>query len=128
MFWHDFSHMVNSCVFNYKWQLWLITHKNYSKFCTRQCKEKNYMHCDFNDPSMIYIKSNVELLRIRNHKILVYNKVLDNRARLTHHPSTYEISWLHYGGNTEKNLFFLSNISIYLNWSFFLCINDFLIV
>ena len=34
------------------------------------------------------------LLGVRNHQMITYNKVLGNRARLTHHPSTYKIPWL----------------------------------
>ena len=32
------------------------------------------------------------LLRVRNHYMITYNKVLDNRGRLMHHPSTYKMA------------------------------------
>ena len=38
------------------------------------------MYCDYNDISMIYINSNMTLLRVRNHYMIIYNKVLDKRA------------------------------------------------
>ena len=31
------------------------------------------------------------LLRVRNHKVIVYNKVLGDRLGLAHHPSTNAI-------------------------------------
>ena len=68
-------------------------YKNYPKFCTRKCKEQYYVYCDHNGTSMIYINSNMALLRVRNHKIIVYNNVLGDRARLTHHPSIDAIDY-----------------------------------
>ena len=43
--------------------------------------------------SIIYINSNIVLLRVRNHKSIIYNKVLDKIARLAHDPYTYKIPW-----------------------------------
>ena len=71
--------MVNLFIFTYLWQLWPIAYKNYSKLCKIKCKRQNYVYCDYNDISMIYINSNMTLLRVRNHYI-IYNKVLDKRA------------------------------------------------
>ena len=45
--------------------------------------------------SMIYSNLNLVLLRVRNHWMIIYNKVLDKSARLMHHPSTYKIPWSH---------------------------------
>ena len=66
-FWHNFAYMVNSFVFHYIWQLWLIAYANYSKFCTRKCQKQHCVYCDYNDISIIYINSNTALLRVRNH-------------------------------------------------------------
>ena len=41
--------------------------KSYSKFCTEKFKKQHYVHCDYNNSSMIYISSNMALLRVRNH-------------------------------------------------------------
>ena len=38
-FWHNFAYKVNTFVFHYIWQSWLITYKNYSIPCTRKCKK-----------------------------------------------------------------------------------------
>ena len=88
---HNFAYMINLFVFHYIWQLWLLAYKNYSKFCTRKCKKQHYVYCDNNDISMVYINSNMALLRVRNQEMIICNKVLDNRARLGHHQSTYKI-------------------------------------
>ena len=41
---------------------------------------------------MIFIlNSNMPLLRVRNHKVIVYNKVLGDRLGLAHYPSTNAI-------------------------------------
>ena len=69
--------MVNSFSFHYIWQLWLTAYTNYTKFCTRKWKKQHYVYCNYND-------------------ILIFNKILDNRAILAHHPSAYKISWVHY--------------------------------
>ena len=53
-------------------------------------QKQHYMYCDYNDTSMIYVNSNIALLRVRNHYMINY-KVLGNRGRLAHHLSTYEI-------------------------------------
>ena len=37
-------------------------YKDYSKFCTRKCKKQHYVYWDFNETSIIYIKSNMVLL------------------------------------------------------------------
>ena len=67
-FWHNFAYMVNFVfVFHYIWKLWPITHKVYSKFCTRKCKRQHYLYCDYNDISIIYINSSMVQLRVRNH-------------------------------------------------------------
>ena len=58
-------------------------------------QKKHYVYCNYNDTSMASINSNMALLRIRNHSMIIYNKVLDNRARLAHHPFTYKITCFH---------------------------------
>ena len=65
-------------------------YKNYSKFCTRKWEKQHCMYCDYNVISVIYIYSNVALLRERNHQRITY-KVLDNKARLD--PSPYKKPW-----------------------------------
>ena len=67
----------------------------------------SYMYCDYNDTSMIYINSNMTLLRVRNHYMIIY-KVLDNRAgpSMTDHPSLYEILNV-----SNKNLNFLDLVA-----------------
>ena len=64
---HIFDYMVNWFVFHYIWQWWLIAYKNYSNFFKRKCKNQYYVYCDYNDISMIYINSNIALLRVRYH-------------------------------------------------------------
>ena len=44
---------------------------------------------------MIYINSNMTLLKVRNYELVIYNKVLDNRARLVHHPPRHIIPSSH---------------------------------
>ena len=83
MFWHNIAYKVNTLAFHY------ILH--YSKFFTRKCKEQRYVYCNHNDTLMTYINSNMTLLRLKSHWMIIYNKVLDNRAGLAHHPFTYKI-------------------------------------
>ena len=64
---HNIALKVNSFVFHYIWQLWPIAYKNYSNICTRKCKKQYYVYCDYNDMPMIYISSDITLLRVRNH-------------------------------------------------------------
>ena len=68
-----------------------MAHKNNSKFYTRKCKMQCYVYCDYDDALITYINSNMGLLRVRNHQTIIYNKVLDNRARMANDPSTYKI-------------------------------------
>ena len=91
MFWHNIAYKVNTLAFHYIWQFWLTAFKNYSKFFTRKCKKQRYVYCNYNDTLMTYINSNMTLLRLKCHWMIIYNKVLDNRAGLAHHPFTYKI-------------------------------------
>ena len=54
-------------------------------------QKQDYVYCDYNDTSMTDVNSNMALLRVRNLSVIIYNKVLDNRERLVHYPSTYKI-------------------------------------
>ena len=79
-------------------------------------QKQHYMYCDYNDTWMIYVNSNIALLRVRNHYMINY-KVLGNRARPAHHQSTYEI--LNF---FNKNIYFLGPVAykthphIQLSW------------
>ena len=81
-FWYTIVYIVNSSVFYYIWQLWLITCKSSSTFCTRKCKKQYYVCWNYNDTSIIYINLNMALLKVKNHYTLIYNKTFDNKLRL----------------------------------------------
>ena len=51
-------------------------------------QNQRYMYYDYNDTSMTYINANMAMLRVRNHYMIISNKVLDNKTRLVHYPST----------------------------------------
>lgn len=92
-FWHNVAYMLNLFVFHWIWQLWLTAYKSYSKFCTEKCKKQHCVYQKCNDMSLIYIISNLERLRERNHLKLIYNRLSENRLQWACHPSRYKIPW-----------------------------------
>ena len=64
-FWHNIAYMVNSFVFiiydNYDYRL----QKLFIQSAAR------YAYCDYNDISMVYINSNIALLRVRYHWMII---------------------------------------------------------
>ena len=56
-------------------------------------QKQHYVYCDYNGISMIYVNSSIALLRVRNHEMIIYHKVLENRAKLAHYLSTYKVPW-----------------------------------
>ena len=59
---------------------------------------------DYNDISMIYINSNMALLSVTNHFIIICNKILDNRARLAHYHTLVYRNTLVYRSLQVENL------------------------
>ena len=62
-----------------------MTNILYKLFKALHEKMQHYVYCNYSDISMIYINSNMALLKVRNHDMIIYNKVLNNRAILAHH-------------------------------------------
>ena len=53
----------------------------------KQC----YVYCNYKDTRGTYINSSMALLKVGNSKMIIYNKVFDNRARLAQDLATYKI-------------------------------------
>ena len=75
-------------------------------------QKQHSMYFDYNDTSVCYINSNMELLRVRKHQMIIYNKVLDNRARLAYRTSTYDIACYNevYSGRNMRLFYLLPTI------------------
>ena len=60
--------MVYSFAFYYIRQLWLINYvKMIQSFAQKNAKKQHYVYWDYNDKSVVYINTNMALLRVRNH-------------------------------------------------------------